>query len=473
MNDTDRKQLEALAQVMNSVKDYLFVNLMPSLQGTSDFFMLTVLKPIVYSNEGENLEPGAYLVGTKDLCVYSFEQSTRISEQLDFKVFEGKPIFKGIEKLKLASVIWAIYEYTPTEEIKRAIEAYTEASKGGVFEDIFKRAPLSEIKTYGLMNDKVNAQLIASEAFTQDTDGQMRLVWAVNQAGKSREPIATYISLLYEGTETKLSKKMTGYDNAVYNAVSTQFYYWKKEHPGEALYITPQELWRTMNGKDGFASPSAKQVEKTIKSIDKMRFTRFTMDIKAELEAGYISLDDERLVKGEFETYLLKADKVVFETEKGRKVEGYRITDEPILYTYNQAKKHILWVDYDLLNTSDKKSIGDDTIVYTNYLLQRIQNYIGGQLASNRILFESIYQATGIEAPESRIKLANCSSEDNYRASIRKAFKRDRDTIEAILTSWKDKGKLIKDFKPVKKGNAVIGYDLQILKPAKKIESKR
>ena len=44
---TNKKQLEALAQVMNSVKDYLFVNLMPSLQGTSDFFMLTVLKPIV------------------------------------------------------------------------------------------------------------------------------------------------------------------------------------------------------------------------------------------------------------------------------------------------------------------------------------------------------------------------------------------------------------------------------------------
>lgn len=358
------------------------------------------------------------------------------------------------------------------ENTGESLEEYA-ANNTQLISEIMKRAPLPDIHTYGIMNDKVNAQLIASEAFTQDTDGQMRLVWAVNQAGKSREPIATYISLLYEGTETKLSKKMTGYDNAVYNAVSTQFYYWKKEHPGEALYITPQELWRTMNGKDGFASPSAKQVEKTIKSIDKMRFTRFTMDIKAELEAGYISLDDERLVKGEFETYLLKADKVVFETEKGRKVEGYRITDEPILYTYNQAKKHILWVDYDLLNTSDKKNIGDDTVVYTNYLLQRIQNYIGGQLASNRILFESIYQATGIEAPESRIKLANCSSEDNYRASIRKAFKRDRDTIEAILTSWKDKGKLIKDFNPVKKGNAVIGYDLQILKPAKKIESKR
>lgn len=455
MNDKGMdEEVKALDLLLNGISDYVAIcGRLYNVDGTK-FVIIEIKQTVTFSKEGENLQPGKYMVSMleEEMPVITLEGETVLNE--------GQPLL--FEELIVGITLYT--ENTPGEVVK-AINHFFK-------DETFKRAPLSEIKTYGLMNDKVNAQLIASDAFTQDTDGQMRLVWAVNQSGKSREPIATYISLMYEGTETKLSKKMTGYDNAVYNAVSTQFYYWRKEHPGEALYITPQELWRTMNGKDGHVSPSAKQVEKTVKSLDKMRFTRFTMDIKAELEAGYISLDDERLVKGEFETYLLKADKVVFETEKGRKVEGYRITDEPILYTYNQAKKHILWVDYDLLNTSDKKNIGDDTIIFTNYLLQRIQNYIGGQLASNRILFESIYQATGIETPEIRIKLTNCSSEDNYRASIRKAFKRDRDTIEAILTSWKDKGKLIKDFKPVKKGNAVIGYDLQIIKPTKKIGNK-
>lgn len=466
MNDTDKKQLEALAQVMNSVKDYLFVNLMPSLQGTSDFFMLTVLKPIVYSNEGENLEPGAYLVGTKDLCVYSFEQSTRISEQLDFKVFEGKPIFKGIEKLKLASVIWAIYEYTPTEEIKRAIEAYTEASKGGVFEDIFKRAPLSEIKTYGLMNDKVNAQLIASEAFTQDTDGQMRLVWAVNQGGTGKgEGVPTYFSLLYEGENTKLSKKLTFYDKSVYETISSCFYYWNKEHPGEKCVISPQEGVRRLLGKTGTKyKPSQKQVDRFIASVEKMAGTRCEMDITAEIEANFITIDDDRIVKGIARTNLLEADGATFVTERGQELTGYYIKREPILYSYNKAKNHLLYVDYELLDVFDTKQGGENSIEFRNYLLQRIIGFINGQLNSNRILLSTIYEATGTPAPGERIKRANCSSDENYNASVRKAQKRDRDTIEAILNSWIDKKRLVKSFKPVKEGNSVIGYDLAIIK---------
>lgn len=353
----------------------------------------------------------------------------------------------------------------------KSLEEYISTQDAPILQEIIRRAPLPDLKTYGLMNDKVNSNLISSEgSLLQDMNGQLQLVWAVQQEGKGKiegEGVPTYISLMYEGTETKLTKKMTAYDNAVYNAVATRYYYWKENHPGEALLISPQEVWRTMNGKDDSARPTARQTEKVCKSLDKMRFTRFSIDITKEIEANYIKVDDERLVKGYAETYLLKADKIAFETEKGRTIEGYKISDEPILYTYNRAKNHILYVDYDLLNTSDKKNMGEYTIEFTNYLLLRVYGIANGTFNSNRILLSTLYEKTGIEPPEVRLKRENYGSEASYTAKIRAVAKQDRETIEAILASWNEKKRLIKGFEPVKKGNSLIGYDLEVIKEKK------
>lgn len=356
------------------------------------------------------------------------------------------------------------------ENTGESLEEYA-ANNTQLFSEIMKRAPLPDIHTYGIMNDNANKQLISTNTFKQELNGQLQLMWwEVEQAGKkSSISVKTYISLLYEGTETRLNKKMTAFDNAVYNAISTRFYYWKLEHPGEALFISPQEVWRTMNGKDDTARPSEKQVEKVIESIDKMRFTRCQMDINEELKSHYITINDDRVIDGFIDTYLLETSRGKFKTEKGRIVDGYVINIEPILYSYNKAKNHILYVDYDLLNTSDKKNTGEYTIEFTNYLLQRMQSIINGKLDSERILFDDLYEKTGIDPPKRRLNRANYSSDDSFASKIRGIAKQDRETVEAIFNSWIRKGKLIKAFKPVKKSNSVVGYDLDIInEPQKK-----
>lgn len=325
------------------------------------------------------------------------------------------------------------------------------------------RLPLPLIETYGLMNDKVSHQLIAGDFTQQDTDGQLSFWAGVRQSpATSKAPVIVTMALTFEGAQTKLSKRMSGIDNAVYNAVATAFYYHKRSSSGRPFYITPQEIWRLMNGtQDAKKNPSAAQMQKVCDSMDKMRFTRLYMDISEEIKAYNLTFEDERLKSGAIDTYMLKSDKVSFTTEKGKTLIGYRVDQEPILYTYNAAKDHVLFVPFDLLDTSQTTGNEGSTIEIRNYLLQQIELMYNGQRDSLRILYETIYKATGLESPEERTRGNTYTNENTRRSALTQEAKRDREKIAAILTAWKAKD-YITDFCPVKKGRAFIGVDITL-----------
>lgn len=394
--------------------------------------------------------------------------------QLHLEALQGN---KEALQLLLEAIIEAVEEspYTDTTEIKDTGAKPLEVKR-------FRRSPLADIKTYGLMNDKVNAQLIqdSGSIFTQNTDGQMTLTWSVNQAPQKREQVPVYVALTYEGTEGRLTKKLTAFDNAVYNAVATRFYYWQQDNQQKPLYITPQEIWRTMNGKrsgDGKAKPSAAQVKRICTSLDKMRFTRFYMDISEEIKAYELHIEDERIIGGRIDGYLLNSTKVEFTTDKGNTVAGYRIGEEPLLYTYNAAKKHILYVPYEMLDTSTNTSDGENVTEFRNYLLQQIQlmknaaedGRKGKYFKRNSIiLIETIYHDTGIQTPEERAAATAFTTENARNSYIRKTRKADRGKIEGILEAWKAKG-WIKGYtvlnannKPIKERQQAKGYEIHI-----------
>lgn len=341
------------------------------------------------------------------------------------------------------------------------------------------RNPLGDITTFGLMNDKINAQLVQSDIFKQEPNGQLTLKFAVNQAPQKQEQVPVYMALTYEGTEGKLTKRLTSFDSAVYNAVSTRFYYWKQENGNAPLYITPQEIWRTMNGKkagDGNAKPRDTQIKKICDSLDKMRFTHFYMDISKEIEAFNLYIDDERVTAGKIDTYVLNSSKVEFMTEKGRIVEGYRIGEEPILYTYNRVKDHLLYVPYEMLDTSSQISNSEYVPEFRNYLLQQIQlmknaadNPKGKYFHRNSIiLLETIYRDTGILPPEERIEGKDYKTEASRQKEVRRFRKADRQKIEGLLDAWKAKnwikGYIVLNSKnqPIKEKQQAKGYNIQL-----------
>ena len=344
----------------------------------------------------------------------------------------------------------------------------------------YRRSPLAELKTYALMNDKASARMLQDgDIFQQNADGQLTAMWNINQAPQSREQVPCLIALTYTGENLVISKKMTAFDKAVYEAIGTRFYFWRQENPQKPLYITPQELWRTMNGKksgDGKASPSEAQIKKICDSLDKMRFTRLYMDITQEVEAGYIK-PDEKITGGTIDTYLLEATKAEFTTDKGNIVQGYRIAEDPALFYYNGLKNHLLYVPYEMLDTSENKNITENVIEFKNYLLQQIQlmknaaeqGSKGKHFTRNSvILLETIYRSTGILPPEERAKSTSFTSDSARLTYIRKTRKADRDKIESMLDTWTAKG-FIKGYtilnqnnEPLKDKQQAKGYDIEI-----------
>lgn len=388
----------------------------------------------------------------------------------------------GLQRL-YAYIVEAVENSKYTDDTK------VKLPKAGTVLDVLRlrRGPLADIKLYGLMNDQTAAQVLQDgDLFQLQADGQWTMRWEINQASSTeKQQVPVYIALTYEGTESQLTKKLTGYDKAVYEAVSTRFFYWKQQHPKEAFFITPQEIWRTMNGKksgDGSAKPGKTQIKRLRASMDKMRFTRFRMDISEEMKAHNIQWNDERVVNGTIDTYLLNSSWGSFTTEKGNTVEGYKISidNAPILYTYNAIKNRLLYVPYELLDTSANTSDSENVTEFKSYLLQQIQlmKYAAGKTTekkpskhfhrNNIILLDTLYKSTGVKTPEERAAAASFPSDQARQTYVRKARKADRGKIEALLDAWTAKDwirgyePLNAKNQPVTAGKQAKGYRINI-----------
>ena len=327
--------------------------------------------------------------------------------------------------------------------------------------------PLPAVETYGLQNDSLNRDLICSEFLAREIDGQLYMVFGANQGKKGQAPVNVIMALSYEGEQALTSKRLTGYDRAVYNAVSTLYHYHGREYSGEPCIITPQEIWRTMNGiTDKSKNPSPAQVKKVCSSIDKMRFTRILLDISDEIKKHNITFNDERVTAGKIDTYYLKADRGNFITENGRVIDAYRIDNEPILYSYNQAKKRVIYIPFNWLNTAIADRAGNEgnTIEIREYLLYQIMFMYNGGRQSRRILFETLYNETGLKAPEDRINRANYSTDNAYKTGIKKEAARDREKVFELLEAWKAKG-IIKGYEKAGQ-RPIIGVDIELLAEA-------
>lgn len=351
-----------------------------------------------------------------------------------------------------------------------------------------RRQPLGDIASFGLMNDNASAQILHDgEIFKQEIDGQVRMFTRYNvDAGSG---VSVFVALRYDGDNEELKKinrKMTAFDKQVYEAVSTRFYYWRLKNPQQPLYITPQEIWRTMNGKKSggskISNPSKAQIARIRASIDKMRHTDFRMDISAEIEAFNLSINDERITGGYIKDYLLDCKETVFFTEKGNAVQGYILRDDPILYTYNKIKNHLLYVPYEMLDTSDYISDSENVAEFKGYLMAQIQlmKNAAEETAdkdkkkgkyfkrSNIILLETIYKGTGIQTPEERIEGKDYKTDGSRQKELRRFRQADRQKIEGLLDAWKAKG-WIKGYtvlnqknEPIKEKQQAKSYSIKI-----------
>ena len=124
---------------------------------------------------------------------------------------------------------------------------------------------------------------------------------------------------------------------------------------------------------------------------------------------------------------------------RGRQVEGYIFYKEPILYTYIRVKKHLLYVPFALLDTSEKISDTENVTEFKMYLLQQTKLMKERKRNSTRILLSTLYTATGILPPEERLAKKDYENESTQQVEIRRQRKTDRKKIEGILELWTQK----------------------------------
>lgn len=323
-------------------------------------------------------------------------------------------------------------------------------------EQLIRRPALAPLKRFIVPNTKIHNNLaLLDVGVLQDValDGQLQFVT------HGRDDVFSIVSLQYTGADQSILARhhMNGYDVQIYDAISSLYVHSIKERPADPVILTPQNIWACMNGGKG--DPTARQVDRIRRSLDKWRFTLCHLDISLELQKHYIkAADGSRFVSGSYDGYLLNADRIRFETEKGNAIEGYRIHQAPIIYEYSALRDELLSVPIELLNTSDYVSNTEDVIAFRGYLVRRIASMRRGKLHNDVIRLETIYKETGIEPPEKRIQGKSYS---DPAAELRKQARKDRDNIKGILQSWTDRGWIL-GYQEEKRGAAITGFKISL-----------
>lgn len=310
---------------------------------------------------------------------------------------------------------------------------------------------------YTAMNSLVSAQMVSKspKPSKKDIPGQYTMQWDIIE----KEVVYVATIDFVNDNNVYINAKIDAYDMAIINAVGSLYIAHQAQEPGEFCYLTPMDIWRFMNGKE--ANEKIKitpnQEKHLLAHIDKLRFTKFEIDLKSQMKKWGISFDSRYTQKtGKADDAILNLTGVQIYTSKNKKQStyGYRVNTEPILFTYSRYRKQIITVDKSLLNVTDNKTLGENTIVFKNYLLKRIENYKHGYLSSNVIKLETIYRETGIKEPGQREKEENHTNKAAYLSAIRKERAKDCKEIEHIFKTW-EAAKYIKGYTKEGQGNEV------------------
>ena len=261
-------------------------------------------------------------------------------------------------------------------------------------------------------------------------EGEMSL--NVGRRGSKRE-ISTKAMLSYQDEKISLSGRIafTPYDREVHDGVVTLY------EAGNEV-ITPEMVYRAMNGMTETEKISPQAVETVTESLDKSRRTTLKINFTEEARAY------KKAVKATYEGYLLACDKITV-TTGGQTKEAYKLLRKPILYEYSQVSGQIINVPIKLLQTKEAVRSTEEVIVIRGYLLRQIE-YMKSSASkrNNHISYEGIYSELNI-------------TEENYNAAMyKKKTHTIRQHVTALLSEWV-RLDYLKSYSEYKEGKTIKG----------------
>lgn len=271
--------------------------------------------------------------------------------------------------------------------------------------------------------------------------------------GRGKKEVTTAVSLRFEELgEVRTGTRLTDFHSALFNATISHFM------TGNTLF-TDSMIHRAMTGKD---TAEEKIILAIRNGMDTLIRTRASIDATQEAKAfGLKGLENVK-----YEGALLDVRRITA-TINGQTLECYKIVAEPWLLTYAKSKNQLNTYDVRLLNSPFQAiSATPENISVVSHLLNHIMAILNpNSRIRNTILYETLYQLAGIDAPT--------------EATLR-AKKRDlRDKVRKILDVWTNEGlidgyeELDEDGKPVTNGKKIAKIKILCSVKKRRLSAKR
>ena len=335
-------------------------------------------------------------------------------------------------------------ETTPQQMALAGFDGPEEQAKAAVDEAIATNAEaVAQILT-ALQAARIPAQMVRPiDAITQKLfnggfePGIKEPVYSGEKGKHNGEPIEALaaISLTDLPPNVQLSREMTPFDNAVFNAIVSLF-------EAGTFVFTTSKVYQTMTGQT-LTRPTDEMRQQIEESIARLSFTRIMIDSKTVGEAYRMEF------KRSAQVLEIRDLAVKFENQLGSIEEtAFRITARPLLMEYAAQLKQVQRYSPLEFNTPVRKS--PDIIILQNYLLFRIHAI---PKLSTKILYDSIWEQMGLD-----------SSKSLYTRK-----KRLRKYVKTMLDYWKQCG-LIAGWTEETKGRTVRAI---IIKPQRALKAKQ
>ena len=247
--------------------------------------------------------------------------------------------------------------------------------------------------------------------------------------------VETIFLLSYDDKKVTLDEKITAYEKAILDIVTTLYISRNK-------VITDRMIYKVLHGTDGAKKES---LEKINRIMNKLRNIIVYIDRTEE-----VKLYNKNIDKNTDRKYTINAPLIMYEgceVKAGKEtINAYRTVDTPILFKYAEPKGHLIRIENKYLEIPINKN--EETITITHYLIKEIEwmkNNKAKQERNQWITYESVYNELGLDPAE---------------ITKEKAFK-IRGHIETILKHWVE-GNYISSFEQYKENGKFIGITINI-----------
>lgn len=261
-----------------------------------------------------------------------------------------------------------------------------------------------------------------------------------------RRQIITTVEL-QKRANFELSEEINSFDMNVLDAVSTIY-----QH-GYAT-ITAEMVARVLTGNHNSKKISPARVTEIRESLDKLTNIRVTIDYLKEANRRSGKKFDEFKV----ESYLFPADKVTARFKaNGKTIEAYHLLRTPALFEYAKEIGQIISYPVYLLNSREKMSDSDDTVLIKRYLIKRIEQMKNkkNNIMNHKISYQWVDNNTG--------KIKGMYQELGYSSEKYSNWRKKRSSIHGIVKNHLDyliEVNYIKGYIEIKEKNTINGVEI-------------